>query len=68
VRTTRWSYAELLTGEKELYDLATDPFQLTNVAGSATRVNQQAALKNLMTTLRTAAGAACNVPVPPLLA
>ena len=68
VRTTRWSYAELVTGEKELYDLATDPYQLTNVAGSASRVNQQAALKNLVTTLRTAAGAACNVPVPPLLA
>ena len=68
VRTKRWTYAELLTNEKELYDLANDPHQLINVAGAASLVNQQAALKNLLKKLRTAKGQDCNVPVPPVLA
>ena len=67
VRTRRWTYAELLTNEKELYDLATDPYQLTNVAGAASLVNQQAALKSLLTKLRTAKGQAGNVSIPPIL-
>jgi N-acetylglucosamine-6-sulfatase len=68
VHTNRWTYTELLTKEKEVYDLATDPYQLTNIAGEPSVVNQQAALKNLLTALRTAKGAACNVAVPPILA
>ncbi len=28
-----WKYVELVTGEKELYNLDHDPFELTNVAG-----------------------------------
>ena len=67
VRTSRWLYAEYLTNEKELYDLGTDPFELTNVAGTPGVRDQQAALANLLQTLRTARGAACNVPVPPIL-
>ena len=35
VRTSRYTYAEYATGERELYDTAADPFQLENVAGSA---------------------------------
>jgi N-acetylglucosamine-6-sulfatase len=31
VRTQRYVYVELLTGERELYDLAADPWQLKNV-------------------------------------
>jgi arylsulfatase A-like enzyme len=30
-----WKYVELVTGEKELYNEDTDPFELTNVAGNA---------------------------------
>jgi len=33
VRTMEWKYAEYETGEKELYDLVNDPFELTNLAG-----------------------------------
>lgn len=32
VRTETFAYIELVTGERELYDLAADPYQLTNVA------------------------------------
>jgi arylsulfatase A-like enzyme len=34
IRTSRYHYVELATGEKELYDLRTDPYELTNVANS----------------------------------
>ena len=32
VRTPRFRYDELATGERELYDLSRDPYQTTNVA------------------------------------
>ncbi len=35
VRTSRYLYASYDTGEQELYDLAQDPFELENLAGSA---------------------------------
>jgi N-acetylglucosamine-6-sulfatase len=31
VRTAEWKYVELETGEKELYDLARDPYEMDNV-------------------------------------
>lgn len=33
MRTENFAYIELATGERELYDLASDPYQLRNVAG-----------------------------------
>ncbi|MBI5080821.1 MAG: sulfatase-like hydrolase/transferase [Chloroflexi bacterium] len=35
LRTTKYTYVEYETGEKELYDLAKDPYQLNNIAKSA---------------------------------
>jgi hypothetical protein len=41
LRSDRWSYASyayegaLLAGERELYDMGADPFQMVNVAGTA---------------------------------
>lgn len=32
VRTSEWKYVEYSTGEKELYDLVNDPYELINVA------------------------------------
>lgn len=32
LRTPRWAYIELATGERELYDMRTDPYELVNVA------------------------------------
>ncbi|HEY5731507.1 MAG TPA: sulfatase/phosphatase domain-containing protein, partial [Anaerolineales bacterium] len=33
VRTSDWKYVEYVTGEKELYDLQNDPYELNNLAG-----------------------------------
>ena len=33
VRTMEWKYVEYETGEKELYDLVNDPYELNNLAG-----------------------------------
>ena len=54
VRTRRYTYVEYATGEKELYDNRTDPYQLQNIATSANPA--------LLATLaqRTAALAACK--------
>lgn len=35
IRTEKWMYAEYDTGETELYDLESDPYELTNLAGEA---------------------------------
>jgi N-acetylglucosamine-6-sulfatase len=53
VRTSRYMYAETtVTGEKELYDLRADPYELTNVAGSRTyavvQMNMAARLAKLV--------------------
>lgn len=45
LRRPRWSYIELATGERELYDLRVDPYQLVNLAGdlaAATREERMA--------------------------
>jgi N-acetylglucosamine-6-sulfatase len=52
IRTPRYTYVELVTGEKELYDHAADPYELNNKAGDpayasvqANQAGQLAALK-----------------------
>jgi N-acetylglucosamine-6-sulfatase len=35
VRTPEWKYVELGTGEKELYDMVKDPYELVNVVNSS---------------------------------
>jgi Sulfatase/Bacterial Ig domain/Domain of unknown function (DUF4976) len=44
VRRKTWKYVELDTGEKELYDLSADPYELTNVAGQPSYANIQSSL------------------------
>ena len=44
VRTTRYLYTELDTGERELYDTAADPYQLQNRAGQQAYAAVQAQL------------------------
>jgi hypothetical protein len=43
-RSPGWTYVEYATGEKELYDLTSDPFQLANMAGKPAYADQQAAM------------------------
>jgi arylsulfatase A-like enzyme len=44
VRTWNYLYDELGTGERELYNLSSDPYELTNVAGWARYASVQGAL------------------------
>jgi arylsulfatase A-like enzyme len=65
IRTRRWVYAEYAaTGERELYDLANDPSELVNLAGSAGHAAVESELRDLFLALRQCGGAACNRPVP----
>lgn len=57
VRNSHYKYAEYATGEKELYDLVNDPYELTNRAGSPSLATVQASLRNRLLTL-------CNPPPP----
>jgi arylsulfatase A-like enzyme len=67
VRTDRYTYVEYDTGERELYDMAADPNQLTNIAATATPA-LVAQLAARTTDLAGCAGATCraaeNAPLP----
>jgi N-acetylglucosamine-6-sulfatase len=52
VRTDQYVYSELMTGERELYDLAADPFQEQNIAGDPANGALIATLKALLNVLK----------------
>lgn len=60
VRTSRYAYFELRTGERELYDLAEDPHQLENRAGEAGYAEVEARLAADVARLKVCAGASCR--------
>ena len=59
VRTDRYLYVEYVNGDRELYDLATDPDEMHNLAG--TRPDVEAALAARVAALRSCRGRACRV-------
>jgi arylsulfatase A-like enzyme len=69
IRTADYTYVEYVTGEKELYDLKTDPNELNNLIKTAdpTLLKQ---LSSYLATYKQCAGSTCRVadkaPVPPL--
>lgn len=56
IRTDRYRYVELMTGEKELYDYAVDPKELQNRAGDPTYAAVEQQLATHLAAMRTAAG------------
>jgi N-acetylglucosamine-6-sulfatase len=58
LRTGRYFYVEYSTGERELYDLATDPYELHNLAGSPSPLLTSLATR--LRALRSCAGKACR--------
>lgn len=66
LRAGRFAYFELGTGEKELYNLQTDPYQLVNQAGRPRHAAVEAQLAAVLQPLKTCKGAACQVTVPNL--
>jgi N-acetylglucosamine-6-sulfatase len=59
IRTTEWVYVEYGTGERELYDLASDPHQLENVVATADPA-LVAALAARLAELRLCGGLECR--------
>ena len=68
LRTARHTYIEYGTGERELYDLAADPYQLQNIAAKADPVLLEA-LSSRLVELKNCAGPSCrtleDLPVEP---
>jgi arylsulfatase A-like enzyme len=60
VRTERYVYIRYLDGFEELYDLETDPDQLTNVADKPSRQVLRAQLEARLEVLEDCAGATCR--------
>jgi hypothetical protein len=60
VRTARYLLAENASGERELYDLDADPYQLQNQAANPGYDAVEAALANRLATLRGCSGAGCK--------
>lgn len=66
IRTPGWKYVEHVTGEKELYDLANDPFELQSLHADPSRAEMMTELARRLALLRNCRGsAACN-PGPAL--
>jgi N-acetylglucosamine-6-sulfatase len=61
IRTPRFLYAEYSNGEKELYDLKTDPDELNNVAGQAGFAPLEAELASRLVRLKNCSGPGCKV-------
>jgi N-acetylglucosamine-6-sulfatase len=52
VRTAEWKYVEYSTGEKELYDLKNDPYELENIADQPKYAEIQKGLKTRLDELK----------------
>jgi arylsulfatase A-like enzyme len=59
IRTDELVYVEYATGERELYDLDRDPYELDNLAGQVDRATRDA-LASRLAALSRCAGAACR--------
>ncbi len=60
VRTDRYLFANYGTGEQELYDLWTDPFELQNLSGNPAYAAVQSALQRLLSSEAKCAGKTCR--------
>jgi hypothetical protein len=60
IRTARYMYAEHQSGEKELYDLQKDPFELQNRSGSSSYASVEAQLADDLHRLESCAGSSCR--------
>lgn len=54
IRVPGWKYVEYVNGDKELYDLSTDPYELDNLANQPEYQAKQTELSRRLQTLRNA--------------
>lgn len=67
IRTGRFLYVDLATGEKELYNVRRDPQQYHNLAGDPDYRRPRRLLAEVLAEMRACDGAGCDVPLPPAL-
>jgi hypothetical protein len=60
VRTANWTWAEWQDGQRELYDHASDPYQIDNRAADPQLADLRQRLAILTEKLATCAGQACR--------
>ena len=60
LRTPRWAYVEWDEGEKELYDMYTDPYQLRSLHAEADKAELMARLSTRLDTLKVCSGDSCR--------
>lgn len=65
IRTRRYVYLEYVTGERELYDLERDPFELDSRHADPAYAGVRAALEPALAALRGCVGRSCDVAVEP---
>jgi arylsulfatase A-like enzyme len=66
VRTDRYVYIEYVTGERELYDLQKDPYQLSSVHLDPAYLKVEARLAVTLALLRACVGPLCRIQTGPL--
>jgi arylsulfatase A-like enzyme len=66
VRTPRYLYVDLATGEEELYDLREDPEQYVNLAGDVTYADVLRHHRRLLAGLRACDAEECRTPMAPV--
>jgi arylsulfatase A-like enzyme len=62
VRTTSWEWVEYSGGDRELYDVVNDPYQLTSRHADPALANTRTQLAALLARLRACAGVTCRSP------
>ncbi|MDN5744895.1 MAG: sulfatase [Nocardioidaceae bacterium] len=67
IRVSRYSYTRYRDGSAELYDLAADPRQDSNVADASRYADVRTALDRIWPRLKDCDGAQCHVPLPKVL-
>jgi arylsulfatase A-like enzyme len=60
VRTKKWVYSSLATGEEELYNIVKDPLQLTSLHAKPSQAARKARLAAVLSQLETCAGPSCQ--------
>jgi N-acetylglucosamine-6-sulfatase len=65
IRTGTHKYVEYASGERELYDLRSDPDELVNVVSDPAQAGTLAQLQSRLAVLKTCAGESCIDPQPP---
>jgi arylsulfatase A-like enzyme len=66
VRTERYLYVEYVTGERELYDLVEDPWQMSSAHLDPRYLRTQLALLLTLEQFRLCAGEACRAEIAPI--